>query len=93
VIADLPNWMDAQFLRSASGALVVAGVLVAIVLVFIVRNIAMKLVSLIVIGAAIFGLVHYRSTLQRCDQHGCSCKLFGADVPGDHCKTGSPLAG
>jgi hypothetical protein len=80
--------MDAQFLRSASGALIVAALLVVLVLLFVLRSIGMKVISLIVIGAAVFGLVHYRTTLERCDKHGCACKLFGQNVPGDHCTTG-----
>jgi len=32
------------------------------------------------LGAAIFGLAHYRQTLEHCDQPGSSCRLFGEVV-------------
>ena len=74
--------MDAQFLRSASGTLVVVGLLLALVLVFVVRSVGTRLVSILLIGAAVFGLVHYRQTLERCDQAGGSCRFFGEVVHG-----------
>ena len=85
MIADLPNWVDVKFLESASGTLVLVAVLVALILLFVVRSLARKVISLVVIGAAVFGLVHYRQTLERCDQKSCSCKLFGQAVRSDNC--------
>jgi len=37
VSAELPTWLDAEFLRIASGTLVVLGPLPALVLAFVVR--------------------------------------------------------
>jgi hypothetical protein len=88
VIADLPTWMDAQFLRSVSGTLVVVSVLLALVLMFVVRSIGTRIVALVVLGAAVFGLVHYRQTLERCDKIGCECKLLGENVQGGNCSQG-----
>ena len=85
MIAVLPNWVDVKFLESASGTLVLAAVLLALVLLFVLRSVARKVVSLVVIGAAVFGLVHYRQTLEHCDQKSCSCKLFGQAVRSDNC--------
>jgi hypothetical protein len=93
VIAKLPNWMDAQFLRSASGAGILGSILLVLLVLFVIRSIGMKLVSIVVIGAAVFGLVHYRSTLETCSKHGCACKLFGQPVPGDHCTNGHAVPG
>lgn len=88
MIAELPNWMDAQFLRNVSGTLVVVALLLALVLVFVVRSIGTRLVAVVLLGAAVFGLVHYRQTLERCDKIGCSCKLLGETVQGDACSSG-----
>ena len=88
MIAALPSWMDAQFLRSASGALVVAAALGVLALLFVLRSLSVKIVSLLLVGAAVFGLVHYRHTLERCDAHGCACKLLGQSVPAEHCRAG-----
>ncbi len=88
MIADLPNWMDAQFLRSVSGTLVIVAVLLALVLMFVVRSVGTRLVAIVLLGAAVFGLVHYRQTLERCDKIGCECKLLGENVQGGNCSQG-----
>ena len=82
MIAKLPDWADVQFLRSVSGALVVGAVLLILVFLFAIRSITRKLFTILVIGACIFGLVHYRQTLEHCNDKGCSCKLFGETVVG-----------
>ncbi len=88
VIAELPSWINAEFLRDASGTLVLVSVLLALILMFVVRSVGTRLVALMLIGAAVFGLVHYRQTLERCDKIGCECKLLGEDVKGDNCSRG-----
>jgi hypothetical protein len=80
--------MDAEFLRNMSGALVVVSLLLALVLMFVVRSVGTRLVAILLLGAAVFGLVHYRQTLEHCDKTGCSCKLLGEVVQGDNCSTG-----
>lgn len=82
MIANLPDWADVQFLRSVSGALVLGGVLLVLVLLFAIRSITRKLFAILVIGACMFGLVHYRQTLEHCNDKGCACKLFGQTVVG-----------
>jgi hypothetical protein len=88
VIAQLPGYMDAQFLRSVSGTLIVVTLLVALILMFVIRSVGTRLVAIVLLGAAVFGLVHYRQTLERCDKVGCECKLLGEVVQGDNCSTG-----
>lgn len=88
MIANLPTWMDAQFLRTASGALVVAALLLVVILLFIVKSVGTKLVAILLLGAAVFGLAHYRQTLDHCDKAGCSCSLFGQSVQGGNCSNG-----
>jgi hypothetical protein len=89
VSAELPTWMDVEFLRSASGTLVVVSLLLAVVLMFVVRSVGTRLVAVVLLGAAVFGLVHYRQTLERCGQVGCSCKFLGEVVRGENCSTSS----
>ena len=79
--------MDAQFLRSASGALVIAAVLLVVILLFAVKSIGTRLVAIVLLGAAVFGLVHYRQTLDRCNKSGCRCVLLGQTVQGGNCST------
>ena len=85
MIADLPDWVDTKFLSSMSGTLVLALVLVVIVSLFVVRSLARKLITIVVLGLAVAGLVRYHQTLERCDDKGCACKLFGESVPSDRC--------
>ena len=88
VLGDLPKWMDAQFLRGASGALVIAALLLVLIIMFVVKSVGTRLVAIVLLGAAVFGLVHYRQTLDRCDKSGCACKLLGQQVQGDNCSSG-----
>jgi hypothetical protein len=82
--------MDAEFLRSASGALVVLSVLLALVLTFVVRSVGTRLVAIILLGAAVFGLVHYRQTLEQCNNKtGCECRFLGQVVRGGSCSRDS----
>jgi hypothetical protein len=85
VIAVLPNWVDTKFLESAAGTLVLIAVLLVLVLLFVVRSVGRKVITIVVIGVAVAGLVHYRQTLERCDSKGCACKLFGQSVRSDKC--------
>ncbi len=77
--------MDVQFLRAASGTLAIVAVLLVLVVLFAIRSIAAKVLTIVLLASAVFGLVHYRGTLERCDRRGCACKLFGENVPGTHC--------
>jgi hypothetical protein len=88
VIAELPSWMDAQFLRTLSGVLIVGAILLALIFMFVVRSVGTRIVALVVMGIAVFGLVHYRQTLEHCDKVGCECKLLGENVQGDNCSRG-----
>jgi len=76
--------MDAEFLRTASGTLVVVTLLLALMLMFIVRSVGTRLVAIVLLGAAVFGLAHYRQTLEHCDRTGSSCRLFGEVVEADN---------
>jgi hypothetical protein len=88
MIADLPSWMDAQFLRSASGTLVIVSLLLALLILAVVKSVGTRVVAVVLLGAAVFGLVHYRQTLEHCDKTGCACRLLGQTVQGDNCSSG-----
>lgn len=66
----------------------VAALLLAIILLFIVKSLGTKLVAIVLLGAAVFGLAHYRQTLEHCDRAGCACSLFGQSVQGGNCSNG-----
>jgi hypothetical protein len=85
VIADLPTWVDVHFLRDVSGTVVVVAILVAVVLMFVIRSLATKVIVVLLVAVAVFTLVHYRDTLERCGNDGCSCVLFGQPVHNDNC--------
>jgi len=91
VIADLPNWVDTKFLEGMTGTMVLVAVLAVLMILFVVRSLARKLVTIMVIGVAVFGLVRYHQTLERCDDKGCACKLFGESVPSDKCPAEGPV--
>ena len=83
----MPTWVDVQFLRQLSGTLVVGALLLVVVLMFIIRSLASRLVLIVLIAAAVFALVHYRQTLEHCGTDGCSCVLFGQQVHAPNCPT------
>ena len=85
VIADLPTWVDVQFLRDTSGTVVVGAILLAVVLMFVIRSLTSKIIVVLLIAVLVGTLVHYRGTLSRCGDNGCACVLFGQPVHNDHC--------
>ncbi|HET9729880.1 MAG TPA: hypothetical protein VFR41_10690 [Acidimicrobiia bacterium] len=87
VVGVLPDWLSVDFVRNASGALIIAAILAILIVMFLVRSIGTRLVVVILLGAAVAGLVRYRTTLDHCDQTACECKLFGEDVPGGGCRS------
>jgi hypothetical protein len=40
------------------------------------------------LGASVFGLLHYRQQLDRCDKNGCPCKFLGEELKGGGCAQG-----
>jgi hypothetical protein len=85
----LPSWMDADFLRTTAGALAIASIILILIAVFMVRSIGTRVLIVILLGAAVAGLLRYRETLDHCDKSGCTCSLFGADVKGGGCQSSS----
>ena len=45
----------------------------------------MRIVVVLLLGASVVGLLHYRQTLDHCDKSGCACKFFGEDLKGGGC--------
>jgi hypothetical protein len=79
--------MDVDFLRTAAGALVIVAIFVLLFAVFMVKSIGTRVLVIVLLGAAVAGLLRYRETLDHCDKNGCACKLFGEDVKGGGCST------
>jgi hypothetical protein len=57
------------------------------VIVFMARSIATRLVAVLLLGTAVFGLLHYRQQLTDCEKHGCACTLFGEELKGGGCNS------
>ena len=83
--ATLPSWLDLDFARTSAAALAILAAAIIVAVVFTIRSIGVRLVIVAMMGAAVFGLLHYRQTLDHCDKHGCACKLFGEDLKGGGC--------
>ena len=85
VLADLPDWLDLDFTRTAAAVLAIVAVVLLLAIVFTVRSIGMKIAAIVLLGGAVFGLLHYRQTLDNCDKNGCACELLGEDLKGGGC--------
>jgi hypothetical protein len=85
VLGSLPTWLDVSFVRVASGVLAVASVVLVVVAISFIRSVGTRLVIVAMLGAAVFGLMHYRDQLDHCDKQGCPCKFLGEDLKGGGC--------
>jgi hypothetical protein len=85
VLGELPSWLDVDFARSASAALAVAAIVLVLVAIFVVRSVGTRIVVVALLGAAVFGLLRYRDTLDHCDKAGCPCRLLGEELNGGGC--------
>jgi hypothetical protein len=85
ILGALPDWLDLDFARTATGALTVAAIVLGLFVLFAVRSAGVRIFTVVFVGAAVFGLLHYRSTLDRCDKRGCACTFFGEDLRGGGC--------
>jgi hypothetical protein len=85
LLANLPAWANVDFLRTAVGVMALVAIVAVLVAAFMIRSIGTRVLVLVVLGAAVAGLLHYRQTLVDCDKHGCACTLFGEDVKGGGC--------
>jgi hypothetical protein len=85
VLGSLPTWLDLSFVRVASGVLAVASVVLVVVAISFIRSVGTRLVIVAMLGAAVFGLMHYRDQLDHCDKQGCPCKFLGEDLKGGGC--------
>ena len=87
LLGDLPDWMDVDFLHTAAGALVIVAIFLLLVVIFTVKSIGTRVLIVVLLGAAVVGLLRYRETLDHCDKSGCACKFLGEDVKGGGCAT------
>jgi hypothetical protein len=84
-MATLPAWMDLEFVKATTAVLAVVSLILAVVIVCSVRSVGTRLVAVGLLGAAIFGLMQYRDTLDTCDKRGCACTFLGEDLEGGGC--------
>ena len=87
VASSLPDWLDLHFARNATLVLALIAVIILLVVVFTVRSVATRLIVVVLLGVSVFGLLHYRQTLDHCNKAGCQCELFGSDLKGGGCGT------
>jgi hypothetical protein len=85
--SSLPDWLDLHFARNATLVLALIAVIILLVVVFTVRSVATRLIVVVLLGVSVFGLLHYRQTLDHCNKAGCECQLFGSDLKGGGCGT------
>ena len=87
LVADLPSWLDLDFVRTTAAVLVLTAVVLLVVTIFMVRSVGTRIVVVVLLGVSVFGLLHHRQSLDDCAKQGCACKLFGEDLKGDACTT------
>jgi hypothetical protein len=85
MLGELPSWLDLQFAKTASGVLVIVALILLVLAIFMVRSIGVRVVIIVLLGASVVGLLHYRQQLDHCDKSGCECKFFGEDLKGGGC--------
>ena len=86
VLAELPDWLDVDFTRSAAAVLAGVAVVIVLLAIFFARSLLVRVIVIVTMGAAIFGLLHYRDELGDCDKNGgCPCTFFGEDLRGGNC--------
>ncbi len=86
LLGDLPSWLNVDVARNAAVGLAVAGTILLVFSLFLLRSIVLRIVAIAILGCAVFGLLHYRSVLDHCDTHSCACTLFGQELKGGGCK-------
>jgi hypothetical protein len=85
MLGELPSWLDVQFAKTWAGILAIAALVILVVAVFLIRSIAIRVVAVVLLGASVVGLLHYRQTLDHCDKTGCECKFFSENLKGGGC--------
>jgi hypothetical protein len=84
-LAELPDWLDVDFALNAALVLTVVAVLIVLFTLFFARSLMVRVLVIVLMGGAVFGLLHYRSELENCDKFGCPCRFLGEDLPGGAC--------
>jgi hypothetical protein len=86
VLAELPDWLDVDFARTGAAVLAAVAVVCVLLAVFFARSMILRVIVIVAMGAAIFGLLNYRNALGECDKFGgCPCTFFGEDLEGGNC--------
>ena len=86
LLAELPSWLSVGVARNTAVGLAIGATVLLLLAMFLMRSVALRVVSVVILGCAVFGLLHYHSTLDHCDKHGCACTLFGEKLQGGGCQ-------
>ncbi len=85
MLSDLPSWIDAGLLKTWAGILSIVALVGALGVLFLMRSVLTRVVLVLLLAAAVGGLLRYRSTLDHCDTQGCTCKFLGEEIKGGAC--------
>jgi len=86
LLADVPSWLSVSFARDAAVGLAVTATVLLVCSMFLMRSVVARVLSIVLLGCAVVGLLHYRAVLEHCDKNGCACRLFGQELEGGGCK-------
>jgi hypothetical protein len=85
LVGELPTWLDVDSARTGAAVLAFVAIVLIVVVMFVVRSVLARVLAVLVLGGAVFGLLHYRSVLADCTKNGCPCTFLGEDLPGGGC--------
>jgi hypothetical protein len=81
----LPSWLDYDALKYTTSGVTVGLVLAAIIVLVLVRRLAWRVWTIVVLLALAGGTFYYRTTLDDCIKT-CSCKFINDPVPTPGCR-------
>jgi hypothetical protein len=84
MLAELPDWLDTEFLRGLSAGLIVAAAVLLVIVVIWAKSLAVRILVGALVVAGAFGLFRYREELEDCAPE-CDCSFMGEDLPADAC--------
>ena len=84
ILAELPEWADADFLKGFSAAMVLVAAALLIVTLIWAKSFGVRVVVLVLVAGGVFGLFRYRESIVDCEKT-CDCSLFGEAVHVDAC--------
>ena len=82
--AEWPDWLDAEFLKTATAVGIFVAVMLMVVVLVFVRSGAAKFLLVVLLGAGAFGLFVWRDDVKECIP-SCDCSFMGDHITSDGC--------